>query len=154
MKISSCENMRWVSHTSFWKSKPSSKRPHGKKESFIFQTKTYDDICPRPAYRFEKKKAFSTKENQDAFITEVNNYAKENIALVTIYIREPFAEEILISEEVTPTELMSDIGGLMGLFMGCSFVSAVEIVYHILKVMAIQVVEFSNGGYKTSKIFA
>ena len=57
-----------------------------------------------------------------------------NGPLVTIYIREPFAEEILISEEVTPTELMSDIGGLMGLFMGCSFVSAVEIVYHILKV--------------------
>jgi len=98
------------------------------------KTKTYDDICPRPAYRFDKK-AFSTKENQDAFIFEVNNYAKENIALVTIYIREPFAEEILISEEVTPTELMSDIGGLMGLFMGCSFVSAVEIVYHILKIL-------------------
>ena len=71
-----------------------------------------------------------------------------NGPLVTIYIREPFAEEILISEEVTPTELMSDIGGLMGLFMGCSFVSAVEIVYHILKVsnMAIRVVEFSSGG--------
>ena len=86
MKISSCENMRWVSHTSFCKSKPSSKRPPGKKESFTFQTKTYDDICPRPGYRFEKKKAFLTKENRDAFIVEVNNYAKENIALGTIHI--------------------------------------------------------------------
>ena len=54
-------------------------------ESFAFQTKTYDDICPRPAYRFDKN-SFSTKENQDAFIFEVNNYAKENIALGTIHI--------------------------------------------------------------------
>ena len=54
--------------------------------------------------------------------------------MVSIYIREPFAEEILISEMDTMTVLVSDVGGLMGLFMGCSFVSAVEIVYHILKV--------------------
>ena len=59
----------------------SRQRPPVKKVSFAFQTKTYDDICPRPGYRFEKKKAFSSKENQDAFIVEVNNYAKENIAL-------------------------------------------------------------------------
>ena len=66
------------------------------------------------------------------------NYAKGNIAMVTIYIREPFAEEILISEMDSMSLLISDIGGLMGLFMGCSFVSAVEIVYHIVKVNSIQ----------------
>ena len=71
-----------------------------------------------------------------------------NGPLVTIYIREPFAEEILISEEVTPTELMSDIGGLMGLFMGCSFVSAVEIVYHILKVSKLGLTQWKLNSFE------
>ena len=63
-------------------------------------------------------------------MVEVMEYARRNIAQVTIYIREPFAEEILISEQITPIAFMSDVGGLMGLFMGCSFVSLAEIAYH------------------------
>ena len=54
--------------------------------------------------------------------------------MVTIYIREPFAEKILIAEEISKLSFVSDIGGLMGLFMGCSFVSALEIFYHAFRV--------------------
>ena len=104
--------------------------------TFYFQTKSVDEFCPRRkgGFRWEGSKAFDTEINQDAFEEEMLNYAKGNIAMVTIYIREPFAEEILISEMDSLSLLISDVGGLMGLFMGCSFVSAVEIVYHILKV--------------------
>ena len=99
-----------------------------------FQTKKVDDFCPSPDYIWEGSQGFTNKKDQKEFEEEVQHYTKENVAMVTIYIREPFAEEILISEITTIFELMSDIGGLMGLFMGCSFVSAVEIIYHILKV--------------------
>ena len=103
-----------------------------------FQTKNDDDFCPSPDYIWEKSQGFTNKNDQTDFEEEVLRYTKENVAMVTIYIREPFAEEILISEITTIFELMSDIGGLMGLFMGCSFVSAVEIIYHILKVTSPQ----------------
>ena len=42
-------------------------------------------------------------------------YTEENIAMVTIYIRDPFAEKILISEMDTIWYLISDVGGLMGI---------------------------------------
>ena len=102
--------------------------------TIIFQTKNVDNFCPSPDYIWKGSQAFTVEKHQTDFVAEVNRYAKENVALVTIYIREPFAEEILISEKVSIVNLMSDVGGLLGLFMGCSFVSALEIIYHILKV--------------------
>ena len=62
------------------------------------------------------------------------NYASKNLALVTIYIREPFTEKILIDQEISVFSFVSDIGGLMGLFMGFSLVSVVEVIYHAFRV--------------------
>ena len=59
------------------------------------------------------------------------------------YIKDPFAEEILIAEETSLSEILSDIGGLMGLFMGCSFVSLIEVFYHGLVVIIIKA--YSTG---------
>ena len=65
---------------------------------------------------------------------EILNYASKNLALVTIYIREPFTEKILIDQEISVFSFVSDIGGLMGLFMGFSVVSIVEVIYHAFRV--------------------
>ena len=51
-----------------------------------------------------------------------------------MFIREPFAEKIVTNEKISRISFMSDVGGLLGLFMGFSFVSAVEIIYHAFKV--------------------
>ena len=54
--------------------------------------------------------------------------------MVTIYIREPFAQKMSILEAISPVSFVSDVGGLVGLFMGCSFVSLLEIFYHAFRV--------------------
>ena len=61
-------------------------------------------------------------------------YAKKNLAYVNVFIREPFAHKILISEKISRVSFISDVGGLLGLFMGFSFVSIAEIIYHALTV--------------------
>ena len=103
----------------------------------LFQKIGVEEYCRKPDYVWMGSKAFPEDwSSQSMFEDAVLNYAKENIAMVTIYIREPFTEEILISERISPLAFISDIGGLMGLFMGCSFVSAVEVIYHITKVFS------------------
>jgi hypothetical protein len=57
-----------------------------------------------------------------------------NVAVVNVFIREPFAEKLLTDEKISKISFMSDVGGLMGLFMGFSFVSAIEIIYHAFRV--------------------
>ena len=64
-------------------------------------------------------------------------YAKKNLAYVNVFIREPFAHKILISEKISRVSFISDVGGLLGLFMGFSFVSIAEIIYHALTVSSI-----------------
>ena len=63
------------------------------------------------------------------------DYSRKNIALVNLFIREPFAKEILTSVKTTRLAFVSDLGGLLGLFMGFSFVSIFEILFHACKVI-------------------
>ena len=59
-------------------------------------------------------------------------YAKDNIALVKVFMREPFAEVLKVNVQTTTLDFISNIGGLMGLCMGFSLVTLAEILYHVL----------------------
>ena len=100
----------------------------------LFQKVDQNKFCPQPLYKWNGINAFQTKDESDQFVQEILNYASKNLALVTIYIREPFTEKILIDQEISVFSFVSDIGGLMGLFMGFSVVSIVEIIYHAFRV--------------------
>ena len=67
-------------------------------------------------------------------LQDVLVYAQQNVAMVNIFLRDAFAEKILMDEKISKISFISDIGGLMGLFMGFSFVSAVEVLYHAIGV--------------------
>ena len=104
-------------------------------ELFIFclQKKNDKDFCP--SNKWNKDKAFGNDEKKaDGFEDDVFKYAQNNIVTLTMFIREPFAEKIVTNEKISRISFMSDVGGLLGLFMGFSFVSAVEIIYHAFKV--------------------
>ena len=58
-------------------------------------------------------------------------YAKENIAKVYIYLREPFVKQIKREEKTTYATLIGTTGGLLGLFLGFSVISMVELLYMI-----------------------
>ena len=92
------------------------------------------DFCPPPSYKWNSGEGFDNKNDAKIFEEEIYKYARENIAYVTLFIREPFAEKIKIAEKISPISFISDVGGLLGLFMGFSFVSLAELVYHAFKV--------------------
>ena len=63
----------------------------------------------------------------------LTQYARENIAKVHIYLKDPFVKEIIREEKITVIQFVGSVGGLLGLFMGLSFVSLVEILYMLLE---------------------
>ena len=59
----------------------------------------------------------------------VSNYARENMVKLTVFVRDPYVEKYLREEKITEITFAGNIGGLLGLFTGFSFMSAVEILY-------------------------
>ena len=63
----------------------------------------------------------------------ITQYARDNIAKVQIYLKDPFVKEIIREEKITYSQFVGSIGGLLSLFMGLSFMSLVEIFYLLLE---------------------
>ena len=115
---------------------------------FLQQNKNEEDFCP--SNKWIKDRAFGDDDiRADDFEEEVFKYAQNNIVTLTMFIREPFAEKIVTAEKISQLSFISDVGGLLGLFMGFSFVSAVEIIYHAFKVSMLGALDpkslFSNS---------
>ncbi len=53
---------------------------------------------------------------------------------VTIFIRDPYAAHYLRDEKITEISFVGTVGGLLGLFLGFSFLSVVEMLYLFLGV--------------------
>ena len=54
---------------------------------------------------------------------------EKDIAMVTFFFETTTVFEYAREQRLTLIQYISQIGGLMGLFTGCSFISAVEILY-------------------------
>ena len=63
----------------------------------------------------------------------VVDYAKENIAKVNIFLKEPFVNRYKREEKITWNTFIGTTGGLLGLFLGFSFISIAEILYISLR---------------------
>ena len=60
-------------------------------------------------------------------------YAKNNLVMVNIYIKEPVVTRIWRDEKTPIIHFVAYTGGLLGLCMGFSLVSLFEIIYYTLK---------------------
>jgi len=61
---------------------------------------------------------------------EIYNYAKSNLAIINIFIKEPYSKRFRKTEKMSRIAYIASSGGLLGLCMGFSFVSLAEILYH------------------------
>ncbi|XP_029707777.2 pickpocket protein 28 [Aedes albopictus] len=69
---------------------------------------------------------FMVREN----LLHVNDsYARDNIALVYIFFSETYFRSFSKGELIGFTEFLSNVGGLLGLFMGFSLISLAEVIY-------------------------
>ena len=60
---------------------------------------------------------------------EMVDYAKENLALVQVIIQSPYATKIKRDVAMTFTAYVANTGGLLGLCLGFSFISGIEILF-------------------------
>merc|ERR1719483_478817 len=60
----------------------------------------------------------------------VLTYAKENIAIIKFFLRDPYYTQIARDVKTSRLQFLGTAGGLMGLCMGFSIVSIVELFYH------------------------
>ena len=79
----------------------------------------------------------STKdlENNKKIVDFVHKYARENIAMVWLFVRDPYYTSIKRDVEMTLTSFLGSAGGLVGLFMGFSLISLIEGFYHIINIL-------------------
>ena len=59
-------------------------------------------------------------------------YARENMAVLNVYIREPYVRKYETEVKYGSIAFMGNMGGLLGLFTGFSLISAFELVYLFL----------------------
>ncbi|XP_052863803.1 pickpocket protein 28 [Anopheles cruzii] len=58
-------------------------------------------------------------------------YAKENLALVYVFVKDTYFRSFTKGELVGFTDFLSNVGGLLGLFLGFSIISLVEVIYFV-----------------------
>jgi hypothetical protein len=58
------------------------------------------------------------------------NYARENLVMFNIFIKDPYAKRFQKDEKITKTSYIANSGGLLGLCMGFSLISGAEILFH------------------------
>ena len=61
---------------------------------------------------------------------EIYNYARENLAIINMFIKESYTKRFRKTEKMSRISYIASSGGLLGLCMGFSFVSLAEIAYH------------------------
>jgi len=59
---------------------------------------------------------------------ELYEYAKKNLLWLNVYVKDSFATRIVRDEKMTRTSFVANVGGLLGLCMGFSLVSVVEVM--------------------------
>jgi len=120
------------------------------KEKFIslgLETSLIDD--PDPDLEWKRQKVVmilcndDTPENwediledtSEEFQQELLKYAKENLIKMHLFISSPFTTEYQRYVKTTKINFVANLGGLMGLCMGFSFVSLMEIIYYIGRIV-------------------
>ena len=62
---------------------------------------------------------------------KVFGYAQQNLAKVQIFIKDPYVALYMTEEKITEMAFVGSIGGVLGLFLGFSFISSVEIIFMV-----------------------
>ena len=65
----------------------------------------------------------------ESLIEELHEYGKENLALIHVLIHSPYVTKIKRDVAISFTNYVANTGGLLGLCLGFSFISGIEILY-------------------------
>jgi hypothetical protein len=95
-----------------------------KYEDILFANNS-GNICNEDDYLNE-----SLAANNSDLIDYLYSYTKANMAVVTVFIQDPYYTSILRDESISFVTFLGNAGGLFGIFLGVSLVSMFEILYY------------------------
>ena len=109
------------------------------KQCFILQTKCsihnaafecifiFTDPCANwPENYFEKN-----NEPNETLVNELYQYGRQNLALIHVMVQSPYVTKIKRDVAMPFITFVANSGGLLGLCIGFSFISAIEILFWI-----------------------
>ena len=73
-------------------------------------------------------------------------YARENTALLTVFLNQPFTQILKVNEDTSIIDAISSIGGLLGLFMGFTAVTTAEFLYFGASLVVTSLMGVVSGG--------
>ena len=73
----------------------------------------------------------SSCEIEDAVL----GYARRNLIMFHVLIKDPYSQTYRRDEKITITSFIADLGGLLGLWLGFSWISGAEILFHLTRGM-------------------
>ena len=73
--------------------------------------------------------------SDEALLNEIFRYARQNLALVNIYIKPPVVKRIMRDERIPVIWFVANCGGILGLCMGFSIVTAFEVLHYLLRLI-------------------
>ena len=60
-------------------------------------------------------------------------YGRKNLALFHVLIKDPYSVKYRRDEEIPVTSFIGNVGGLLGLYLGFSWISGAEIIFYVTK---------------------
>ena len=67
---------------------------------------------------------------------ELHKYGKENLAQIHVMIQSPYVTKLKRDVAIPFVTFVSNTGGLLGLCIGFSFISGIEILFWICKIVS------------------
>ena len=75
-------------------------------------------------------------DNDDQKMSKfLNKYASKNIAVLKIFLKDPYYTNVIRDRQITLTNFIGNTGGLVGLCLGLSFISIFEAMYHFFNLI-------------------
>ena len=89
-----------------------------------------NEFCKDNIWSIPKNKVANCTRKSCALEDAILAYARENLVMFNIFIKDPYAKRFQKDEKITKTSYIANSGGLLGLCMGFSLISAAEILFH------------------------
>jgi len=71
------------------------------------------------------------------------NYSTQNVAVLSIYFRDPYYTSYSKTEQTSPISFIGNAGGLVSLCLGMSFISLFEVLYHCFDCLFIKLKHYT-----------
>ena len=96
---------------------------------FLYQNPSFVSSLLDPCEEWPSNYFKIFDKPNEPLVEELYNYGRKNLALIHVMIQSPYVTKIKRDVETTLLSFIADTGGLLGLCLGFSFISIIEIVF-------------------------